>query len=98
MVYALWAVRRDFAREHPDAVSRVQQAFQASLQESITGIEAIASDIARWEPFSAAFLKQYFETLQFDFKPDLQQGLLHFYELAQKINALKTVPDLVFWQ
>lgn len=98
MVYALWAVRRDFARKHPDAVSRVQQAFQTSLQESITNIDAIARDIARWEPFSAAFLQQYFQTLQFDFKPDLQQGLLHFYELAQKIDALKTVPDLVFWQ
>jgi chorismate dehydratase len=98
MVYALWAVRRDFALRHPDAVRGVQQAFQASLQESIVGIDAIAQDIARWEPFSADFLKQYFETLQFDFDHDLQQGLLHFYGLAREINALKTVPKLAFFE
>jgi chorismate dehydratase len=96
MVYALWAVRRDFARRHPDEVRGVQHAFQASLKESIVGIDAIAQDIARWEPFSADFLKQYFKTLQFDFDHDLQQGLLHFYGLAREINALKTVPKLAF--
>ncbi len=98
MVYALWAVRRDFAREHPEAVGRVLRAFQASLRESIAGIDAIAAEIARWEPFTPAFLKQYFETLQFDFEPDLQQGLLHFYGLARQINMLAAVPELVFWE
>jgi len=98
MVYALWAVRRDFACRHPDAVRHVHRAFQASLQESIVSIDAIAGEIARWEPFSTEFLKEYFETLQFDFKPDLQQGLLHFYELAKKTGALKTVPRLAFWE
>jgi len=96
MVYALWAVRRDFAREHPGEVGRVQQAFQASLRESIACGADIAAEIARWEPFSAAFLKQYFETLQFDFAPDLQQGLLHFYTLARELGALEAVPELVF--
>jgi len=98
MVYALWAVRRDFAGLHPDAVRRVQRAFQTSLRESIADIDAIAHDIARWEPFSAAFLQQYFKALQFDFEPDLQQGLLHFYGLARHIDALETVPELVFWE
>ncbi len=98
MVYALWAVRRDFARQHPDTVRSVQQAFHTSQQESINGIDAIAHDIARWEPFSVDFLKQYFETLQFDLEQDLQQGLLLFYELAQKIDALETVPKLAFWE
>jgi chorismate dehydratase len=98
MVYALWAVRRNFARQHPDAVARVQQAFAASLRESITDIAEIAHDIARWEPFSPAFLMQYFKTLQFDFAPDLQQGLLHFYGLARQIKMLKAVPELVFWK
>lgn len=96
MVYALWAVRRDFAGQHPGEVTRVQRAFQASLRESIGAVEEIASDIARWEPFSAAFLKQYFEALQFDFEPDLQQGLLHFYTLAHKAGAIEAVPELVF--
>jgi len=98
MVYALWAVRRDFARQHPDAVSRVQQAFETSLRESIAGIEEIAGDIARWEPFSPAFLAQYFKTLQFDFGPDLQQGLVHFYRLAKQITLLEAVPELAFWK
>lgn len=98
MVYALWAVRKDFAEKYPAAVRGVQQVFQTSRQESIDGIDAIARDIARWEPFSAEFLKKYFETLQFDFEHDLQQGLLHFYELAKKIDSLKNVPELAFWE
>lgn len=98
MVYALWAVRRDFAGRHPDSVGRVLQAFQTSLRESIADIDEIARDIARWEPFTPAFLKQYFETLQFDFEPDLQQGLLHFYGRARQINMLEAVPELVFWK
>ena len=53
MVYAVWAVRRSFAAAAPALVNVVYQAFRQSLAYSLTNVEAIAADAARWEPFPA---------------------------------------------
>jgi predicted solute-binding protein len=59
-------------------------------------LSEIAEYAARWEPFSFYFLKEYFETLRFDFGKDYQEGLLFFYKLAAELEELKAVPELEF--
>jgi chorismate dehydratase len=96
MVYAVWAVRRTYAQKHPRLVSKVFYAFQRSLDMSFEHLDQIAGDIARWETFSKKFLKDYFKTLKYEFGEDYQQGLLHYYRLAKKIDAIKRIPKLRF--
>lgn len=96
MVYAVWAVRRAYAAKHPDLVRMVYEAFLRSRRESLAQVGTIARDIARWEPFSAAFLEQYFAGLQFSFGAEYRQGLRTFLSRAKKIGALDAVPRLEF--
>jgi len=96
MVYAVWAVRRDFARDYQDLVSKVYHAFQHSRNMIMEHIDEIARDIARWEPFEASFLADYFKTLTFAFGRDCQRGLLRYYTMAYKIGEIERVPELAF--
>jgi chorismate dehydratase len=96
MVYAVWAVRRSYAEKHPDRVAMVYEAFQRSITESLEQVDAIARDIARWEPFTAAFLRKYFKGLQYSFGPEYRAGFKTYLARAKKIGALDRIPKLEF--
>ena len=96
MVYAVWAVRRSFAAAAPALVNVVYHAFQQSLAYSLSNVEAIAADTARWEPFPAAALAAYFRTLRFTFDRAYRDGLHAYARHAQALGALDAVPTLEF--
>jgi chorismate dehydratase len=96
MVYAVWAVSRRFAEMHSELSEYVFEIFRKSMIYSRDHLSEIAEYAARWEPFSFSFLKEYFETLRFDFGKDYQEGLLFFYKLAAELEELKAVPELEF--
>ncbi len=96
MVYAVWAVRRSYAEKHPDRVAMVYEAFKRSIIESLEQVDAISRDIARWEPFTAAFLKKYFKGLQYSFGPEYRAGFKAYLARAKKIGALDRIPKLEF--
>ena len=82
MVFAVWAVRRDFLSRHPELTRHVWKLFQSSIEYCTANLNRIAADASRWEKFPASFLENYFRTLTFGFEDDLRQGLLLFYRLA----------------
>jgi len=96
MVYAVWAVNRDFAGTQVETTEYVFDIFKKSMDYSVQHLPEIAEYAAKWEPFSSSFLINYFRSLRFDFGKDYQEGLLHFYRLASEIGELKQVPDLQF--
>lgn len=96
MVYAVWAVRRDFGQAHPESVNAVMEMFRQSREMVRADMAAVAADIARWEPFSAEFLERYFQALRFDFDTPYQQGLLRYLHEARAIGFLDHIPDLAF--
>ena len=56
MVFAVWAVRRDFAAAHPGMVKEVHEAFLRSRDLCLAELDEVAEAAARWEPFDAATL------------------------------------------
>jgi chorismate dehydratase len=78
MVFAVWAARRDFARDHPGAVKEVHDAFVQSLRLSLENVDEVAAAAARWDRFDAATLANYFTTLDFSLGARQQAGLLEF--------------------
>ncbi|MDP8961041.1 MAG: menaquinone biosynthesis protein [Actinomycetota bacterium] len=97
MVFAVWGVRRDWAFAHPDLVRSVHQAFQYSLKHSLAEVEAIAAAAARWEPFDAGFLADYFRGLSFRLGPRERAGLHAFAaHLAAVADHPAEVPPLEF--
>lgn len=96
MVYAVWAVSRDFALTNKDLCEDVFEAFRKSKEYSIEHMPEIVEYAAKWEPFSPSFLTEYFGSLYFNFEEAYQEGLMHFYDLASAMGEIQTVPELNF--
>lgn len=96
MVFALWAVRREFAEKQPGLVEHVWRLFQDSIDYSSAILGRIARDAARWERFSPQFLENYFRSLSFGLEEDLNDGLKEFYRMAAEIGELPGVPKVEF--
>jgi chorismate dehydratase len=94
MVYAVWAVRRDFAEKRPEDVVRLDWALNQSIGYSREHPDAVAEYAARWEPFPVAFFYSYFDTLRFRFDERYRQGLSRYLEEAHAIGQLDAVPEL----
>jgi chorismate dehydratase len=91
MVFAVWAVRRDYAAAHPGAVKDVHEAFQRSLALTRAELDEAAEAAARWEPFDAVTLAKYFRLLDFSLGDRQVAGLREF---ARRAAARGEVPPL----
>jgi chorismate dehydratase len=91
MVFAVWAVRRDFAADHPGLVKDVHEAFLRSRDLCLSELDEVAASAARWEPFDAATLASYFRTLDFSLADRQVAGLREF---AARAAADGEVPPL----
>lgn len=96
MVYAVWAVNRNFSRTRSELCEDVFETFRRSMDYSLEHLNEIVEYAAKWEPFGHSFLADYFRCLRFDFGKDYQEGLLHFYRMAKEIGELERVPELEF--
>lgn len=94
MVYAVWAVRRQFALERPGQVQEVIGALSRSLSYCRSHLDEISAYAARWEPFPAERFRSYFDALQFSFEPRFRGGLRRYLEEAHAIRQLDHVPEI----
>jgi chorismate dehydratase len=91
MVFAVWAVRKDYAAAHPGAVKDVHEAFQRSRDLCLGELDEVAAAAARWEPFDAETLAAYFRALDFSLGDRQVAGLREF---ARRAAARGEVPAL----
>jgi chorismate dehydratase len=91
MVFAVWAVRRDFAAASPGRVKDVHEAFQRSKDLCLGELDEAAAAAARWEPFDAATLGGYFRALDFSLGERQIAGVREF---ARRAAARGDVPPL----
>jgi chorismate dehydratase len=89
MVFAVWAVRRDYAEANPGLVKDVHAAFVRSRDEALAHVDDVAAQAARWEIFDATTLATYFRTLDFSLGPRQLDGLVEF---ACRAAAVDIVP------
>ncbi len=94
MVYAVWAVRRDWADANPDDVQRLDWALNQSNAYCRENPGAVAEYAARWEPFPVSFFYTYFDTLRFRFDEPYRDGLRRFFAEAHELGQLDVVPEL----
>jgi chorismate dehydratase len=92
MVFAVWAVRRDFAAAHPGQVKEVHEAFLRSRDLCLAELDQAAEAAARWEPFDAATLAAYFRVLDFSLGERQVAGLREFAARATKLGAAPALP------
>ncbi|SCL24283.1 futalosine synthase [Micromonospora nigra] len=92
MVFAVWAVRRDFATAHPGLVKEVHEAFLRSRDLCLAELGQVAESAARWEPFDAATLAEYFRVLDFSLGERQVAGLREFARRAAEVGAAPALP------
>jgi chorismate dehydratase len=91
MVFAVWAVRREFAQAHPGLVKEVHEAFLRSRDLCLAELDAVAAAAALWEPFDPATLASYFRVLDFSLGSRQINGLREF---ARRAAAANQAPPL----
>ncbi|WBB77978.1 menaquinone biosynthesis protein [Micromonospora sp. WMMD882] len=92
MVFAVWAVRRDFAAAHPGLVKGVHEAFLRSRDLCLAELDEVAASAARWEPFDAATLASYFRALDFSLGSRQVAGLREFARRAAEAGEAPALP------
>lgn len=78
MVFAVWAVRRDFLAANPGLTREVHEACLRSRDLAMAEVDKVAEHTARWEAFDAGVLERYFTTLDFSFGERQLAGVREF--------------------
>ncbi|MBQ1026286.1 menaquinone biosynthetic enzyme MqnA/MqnD family protein [Micromonospora sp. C95] len=92
MVFAVWAARRDFAAAHPGLVKEVHEAFLRSRDLCLAELDQVAASAARWEPFDATTLADYFRTLDFSLGERQIAGIREFARLTAAHGETPPLP------
>jgi len=96
MVFAVWAVRRDWAYSHINELRDIKQTFVDSIQFSLDNLEDVAKKASQWEDFPAEYLVDYYQHIGFDFDARKQEGLIEYYHQAANLGLIDEVPPLEF--
>lgn len=98
MIFAIWAVRRDYAREHPqeikDFVAALYRAREIGRKEH-GGVVDLAQ---RRTGLPRKFIEEYFTLIRYDFDADYQCGLLNFFDYAYKTGLIEERVRLNIWE
>ncbi len=94
MVFAVWAIRKDFAQNNLEQIKIIKDTFTDSIKLSLENIWDVAAKVAQWEDFEEEYLVDYFRTLRFDFDLKQQEGLTEYYRQASMHGLIDEVPSL----
>jgi chorismate dehydratase len=96
MVYAVWAAREDFAREHGPELLAVEDELVTCMDYGREHHAEVVEAAAGRSRLDRKALARYFALLRYDFPPLYRDGLRRFYELACEAGELERVPQFRF--
>lgn len=96
MVFALWAVTRDFFVTRPDETFEVEDRLLYSVEYCRSHWEEVVAAATIAYPFEPEKLRSYFAKLRYDFTDDYRRGLEEFYRRAAAIGEIEAAPELEF--
>lgn len=91
MVYALWVVREDFARKHPDKVKYVLKTLLWSKDYAYKNITEVANFISRKKKIDCNFMREYLHTLNYDFDSESVESLELYFKYAKECGIVQDV-------
>ncbi len=91
MVYALWVVREDFARKHPNEVRYVLDALIRSKDYAYKNVNEIDNFIGREKKIDCGFMREYLHTLNYDFDSESMESLKLYFKYAKECGAVGDV-------
>ncbi|MCG0278201.1 MAG: menaquinone biosynthesis protein [Thermanaeromonas sp.] len=98
MVFALWVVREEFAREHPEKLKAIWQGLLASKAWGREHLAEVAQEAARLSGLSLGEMVEYFGVLEYDLGPEHIRGLKTFYRYCYEEGRLSCLPEIRIWE
>lgn len=96
-VFAVWAVRRDFYRDHREKTHRLHHALLRSKHYSLARLDEICKAVYQRVRLSREACSTYLkERLSFDLTPRHLEGLRHFFTMLEAAGELAPAPTLEF--
>jgi chorismate dehydratase len=97
-VFALWTVRKAYARQYPETVAKVCRLLKDSRRSGLRALDDICNREAESTDFSADFLKNYFSKFSYNLDKDRQEGLQRFYDDLYKQGIVDRPVVLSFFE
>lgn len=97
-VFGVWAVRRDFARAHPQATAHLHRLLLNSKTWGLGSLPALSQVSAAPFGMTPAQALAYFRQLDYSLGPDHERGLLTFFRYLHRQGELREVPELEYFQ
>jgi len=78
-VFAVWAVREEFAVEHPRRVKKIIELIQSSKQMGLSNLDSIIASAAARLGIDPGITRRYFNNFCFDFNDSERSGLEAYF-------------------
>jgi chorismate dehydratase len=96
-VFAVWAVRREFYREHRDETGRLHRALIGSKRYSISRLDEICETVHHRVGLDREACSTYLkERLSFDLTPRHLEGMRRFFDMLEAEGDLSPAPQMEF--
>jgi chorismate dehydratase len=93
MTFAVWAIREEAVRKHPELVERIRQAFVESKKQALADPLSLVHDAQKIIGGTESYWLHYFGDLCYDFGSEQWEGLNLYYRYAWELGLLsKPVP------
>ncbi len=97
-VFALWILRREAARKHPEAVAQLASQLTGARERAFADLPLLACDYALTTTFAAEHLERYWRGMSYDLTAGHLEGLLLYFTLCHKHGLLERIPEFNFFQ
>ncbi len=96
-VFGVWAVRRDFAGAHPEAVAALHRLLLNSKTWGLSALPFLSRLAGGRLGLSASQVLDYFQQLDYSLGPDHEKGLITFFQYLQDRGELEGIPALEYF-
>lgn len=94
MVYAVWVVSREFAKNHHDDTMKIQQFITNGFKNGFEHIDDAITKLTSDKPFTYQQLYEYMHVIQWKLNPEQIQALSLFYQYAYELNLIEKMPQI----
>ena len=96
-VFAVWAVRRQFAEQEPELVSKTISALAKSRNEGLASLSVISEQVHRQLGINKDVMETYFRGLSYGLNKENEQGLRLFFRLSWERGYLREPVSLEYF-
>lgn len=96
MTYAVVAARKETVRENPEEIQAVYRLLESCRERNVSNLNVLVSEACTRLGGTREYWTLYFQTLQYDFCPRLQEGLKLYFRLAEEMGLLEKSVHLSF--